>query len=151
MTNPPSRRARYSVSLARLFQLIIDMPEEDRGRLLDELSRRLEGKDGETRRAHRRQDCLLTADCAVNGRLFRQFVQDISTGGMSIQVKGNFAVGQRLTLSFSFHPDDRPFRLEAEIVRVHEDGVGVKFLHLTALQKRVIDEMITKLGSRATG
>jgi hypothetical protein len=64
---------------------------------------------------------------ATRGIAYEDFLQDISAGGVFIETRGVFSVGQTITLTFPL-PGHRHFiTVSGEIVRANGQGIGVKF------------------------
>jgi hypothetical protein len=106
-----------------LFEIILDMPFKDRRILLKEL----EEKHSQGRRKFARKPYFMPVDFATPDRAFSGFIQNISSGGLLIETRQPFSVGQQLTLSF-MRPKSRDYvKVGGEVVRTIPDGCGVKF------------------------
>jgi hypothetical protein len=118
-----SNRPNISVVTARLFEIILDMPFEDRRILLKEL----ETKHSQGRRKFARKPYFMPVDFATQDRAFNGYIQNISSGGLFIETRESLSVGQQVTLSF-MRPKSRDFiKVGGEVVRKIPDGLGVKF------------------------
>lgn len=53
------------------------------------------------KRKYARKDCFTLADYAVRGRVYRDFIRNISDGGAYIESGKAVPVGQEITLTFS--------------------------------------------------
>ena len=118
-----SNEPNISVITARLFEIILDMPFEDRRILLKEL----EAKNSQGRRKFARKPYFMPVDFATPDRAFSGFIQNISSGGLLIETRENLPVGEQVTLSF-MRPKSRDYvKVGGEVVRNIPDGLGVKF------------------------
>jgi Tfp pilus assembly protein PilZ len=63
----------------------------------------------------------------VAGRYYREFIQNISERGVFIKTTETFSKGQEILMTFMSQDYQKPFKIKGEIVRVHPNGVGVKF------------------------
>jgi len=118
-----SNEPNISVVTARLFEIILDMPFQDRRSLLKDL----EAKHSQGRRKFPRKPYFMPVDFATPQRAFSGFIQNISSGGVLIETRETLPVGQRLTLSF-MRPKSRDYvKVGGDIVRKARDGFGVKF------------------------
>ena len=112
-----------SVITARLFEIILDMPFEDRRTLL----RDLEAKNSQGRRKFARKPYFMPVDFATPDRAFSGFIQNISSSGLLIETRETLPVGEQVTLSF-MRPKSRDYvKVGGEVVRNIPDGFGVKF------------------------
>ena len=118
-----SKKPNISVVTARLFEIILDMPFQDRRTLLKEL----EAKHSQGRRKYARKPYFMPVDFATPNRAFSGFIQNISSGGLLIETRETLPVGEQLTLSF-MRPKSRDYvKVGGEVVRKIPDGFGVKF------------------------
>ena len=118
-----SKEPNISVVTARLFEIILDMPFEDRRTLL----KSLEAKHSQGRRRFARKPYFMPVDFATPDRAFNGFIQNISSGGLLIETRETLPVGQLVTLSF-MRPKSRDYvKVGGEVVRKVRDGFGVKF------------------------
>ena len=118
-----SNESNISVVTARLFEIILDMPFEDRRTLLKEL----EAKHSQGRRRFARKPYFMPVDFATPHRAFSGYIQNISSGGLLIETREDLSVGQQVTLSF-MRPKSRDYvKVGGEVVRKISDGFGVKF------------------------
>ena len=123
-----------------LYQLIIDLPENKRIRLLEDLKDVVLGK-----RANPRKACTMTTDYVLGNRAYRNFVKDISESGVFVQTSDPLALGDEIVQSFSLSNKQIPFKFKGEIVRADEDGFGVKFKNLTQYQKDILQSIFKKI------
>lgn len=118
-----SNEPNISVITARLFEIVLDMPFEDRRTLLKDL----EAKHSHGRRKFARKPYFMPVDFATPDRAFSGFIQNISSGGLLIETRDTLPVGEQVTLSF-MRPKSRDYvKVGGEVVRKVPDGFGVKF------------------------
>lgn len=79
------------------------------------------------RRKHPRQSWVAPVDYATEDRAFKDFTKDISTGGMFIETRTPFSIGQQITLTFSPSNSKEPIKITGQIVWTGSLGIGVKF------------------------
>ena len=107
----------------RINDLIRMMSDKELQALLEELEQRvLKGK-----REHRRKPFFTFVDYADKHGAYRDFVQDISTGGVFIQTRMPFSVGQEVSLTFPIPNQPEQLKIAGKIVRIGEEGIGVQF------------------------
>lgn len=125
---------------ALLYQLIIDLPENKRISLLEDLKDFALGK-----RATPRKKCTMTTDYAIGDRAYRNFVKDISETGVFVQTSNPLTIGDEIVQSFSLSNKQIPFKFTGEIVRSGKDGFGVKFKNLTQYQKDILQSIFKNM------
>jgi Tfp pilus assembly protein PilZ len=112
-----------------LFKLIVDMPLAQRMALLEQLEQSV--KNGEPssaeRRRHPRKDCLVMAEVEAGGRSTRSYLLDVSPQGAFIESLQPFAEGEPVTLSFRLPNSRSPVRVNADVVWSNGQAAGVVF------------------------
>ena len=112
----------------RLISLVMKLSEEQQESLIEELELNL----SKEKRRHARKSFITVVDFASQGRAYREFVQDISEGGVFIQASGSFLEGQDVTLTFPAVkfplPDpQKHLKISGRITRTSDTGIGVAF------------------------
>lgn len=107
----------------RIMELITNISEDQQRALLNQLEACQTGD----RREHQRTPCFIPVDYATQDQVLKGFIQDISAGGLSIQPRTSFSVGEEITLTFSPPNCQEPIKIKGEIVRSNRLGIGVKF------------------------
>ena len=108
---------------ARLIELINNLSQKQQQALLG----MLEDWQHTNRREHLRKPCFIAVDYADDERAFKDFIKNISTGGVFIETDTPFSVGRELTLTFSSSNYERPIKITGKIVRSGRRGIGVRF------------------------
>ena len=124
-----------------LFQLVLQMTPFERNELIESLDK----VNASDNREHDRKDCVLLTDYVVGDRLHKNYVKDISEGGVFIEAKGEFTVGDKIVQSLSMFDEQILFKFNGEIVRIDNEGVGVKFTNLTPYQLDTLKRVMNKL------
>lgn len=109
-----------------------------------------ERQHGKPRR-HDRKDFFMIVDYNVNDQYYRDFIQDISESGVFIKTSQTFSVGQKILMTFMSPDYQRPFKIKGEIVRVHADGVGVKFMIESQVQESALKSFTSKIQRESMG
>ncbi len=125
----------------RLTSLINNLSDEKKEQLLEILL--------EWQRREQRQDtripCLIAVDYSTSERFYRDFIQDLSNGGVFIETREPLQVGQNLSLTFSIPNTQSNFKISGKIVRAEENGIAVQFdKKLSGYQKQIIQSAISK-------
>ena len=125
----------------RLIQAVSKLSPQ-RKKMLDELLKEWERLDY---REDSRIPCFLPVDYSTNDRVYQDFINNLSKGGVYIETLSPFRVGQLLSLIFSLPSMQKTFKISGAIVRTEQDGIGVKFTkNLTAYQKELIHSAISR-------
>ena len=106
----------------RLISLILDLSSEQQKHLLE-----LELKLSKERRRHTRKSVTIDVDFASQERAYRGFIQNLSGGGVYIQISRSFYVGQDVDMIFSFPGSKENVKIVGRIARVDDTGIGVEF------------------------
>ena len=123
---------------ARLVELIKNMSEDEQRTLLKDLEERL----FEGRRKHVRKPFLMAVDYSTQDHVYKDFIQDISSGGVFIQTHMPFTVGQEVSLTFPLPSFQKHVKVIGEVVRSTPQGVGVKFKIADKDQEAMITSLL---------
>jgi len=126
---------------ARLIELIKNMPEDEQRALLTDLEEKL----FEVRRKHVRKPFLMAVDYSAQDHVYKDFIQDISTGGVFIQTHMPFSVGQEVSLTFPLPNYQKHIKVTGEVVRSTSQGVGVKFKMADQDQEAMITSLLESI------
>lgn len=108
---------------ARLIDLICDMSISQQMELLEELDHQ-EYKGG---RNDSRKDRKLLVAYEIDDYLHKDVTRDISNTGVFIETHSPPAIGEDITLSFSFSEGKKSVKISGRVVRSTPDGFAVKF------------------------
>jgi len=123
---------------ARLVELIKNMSEDEQRTLLKDL----EERTFEGRRKHVRKPFLMAVDYSTQDHVYKDFIQDISSGGVFIQTHMPFTVGQEVSLTFPLPSFQKHVKVIGEVVRSTPQGVGVKFKMADKDQEAMITSLL---------
>jgi len=126
---------------ARLIELIKNMSEDEQRTLLKDL----EEKPFEGRRKHVRKPFLMAVDYSTQDHVYKDFIQDVSTGGVFIQTHMPFTVGQEVSLTFPLPNYQKHIKVTGEVVRSTTQGVGVKFKMADQDQTAMITSLLESI------
>ena len=102
---------------------------------------------GEKSRKADRKDFFMTVDYVVNDRYYRDFIQDMSNGGVFIKTRQKFEPGQDVLMTFMSPDQQKPFKILGEIMRTLDDGIGVRFKKESQVQEEIIAALVTQIQS----
>ena len=119
---------KNSVSEARdrISAIISSMSETEIQRLLKGLEKWQQSKLRD-KREHYREHTSIYAFFEGNGLSFRDFIKNLSAGGLYIETGIPLSVTKELFISF-LHPNSKTLiKVKGKIVRIDSKGIGVKF------------------------
>ena len=126
---------------AFIFGIIDTMSEEKVRQLLKHLE---EGQKTDQRK-YDRKDFLRIIDYSVDDRYYRDFIHDISEGGLFIETSNEFSVGKKVLMTFVSPDYQKPFKVHGEIIRKHPNGIGVKFKIKSQVQQSVLRSYVNMI------
>jgi uncharacterized protein (TIGR02266 family) len=128
---------------ARLLKVIKKMSENEQLTLLKELGERV-FKD---RRKHEREPFFMVVDYSTEDRFYKDYIQDISAGGVFIQTRMPFRAGQDVSLSFPLPDHQKYIAINGEVARFTPEGIGVKFKMVNQGQEGMIKSLLEWLSN----
>ena len=106
----------------RLIALIGNMSEDHQRDLLHSLERQQRGY-----RKYPRIPCSIEAEYTVQNRVYKDFIENISAGGVYIKTNQTQSLGQKVGMTFMFAGSSKPITVTGKIVRVSAHGFALKF------------------------
>jgi Tfp pilus assembly protein PilZ len=123
---------------ASIFDMVSRMSDEE----MLALSKELKERRYRERRKYDRTDFFTIIDYSAGDQYYRDFIQDMSNSGVFIKTSQKFSVGQIIRMIFMSRDNQKPFKINGEIVRVSSDGIGVKFKIESQVQEEAIKSLI---------
>jgi len=112
-----------------------------------ELLALIDNRWGEKARKDDRKDFFMTVDYVVDGRYYRDFIQDMSDGGVFIKTRQKFESGQEVLMTFMSPDLQKPFKIPGEIMRTLDNGIGVRFKKESQVQAETISALVNQIRS----
>jgi len=123
-----------------LLKLIVDMSENQRQILLNQLENMSAKSERLDNRKYPRKDCLINATLAAQDQISGCFILDLSLYGAFVEAELPFSVGQEVRLRFSAPNHPNQLQTRGQIIWTDSQGVGVEFIQMTQKHKEVIKE-----------
>jgi Tfp pilus assembly protein PilZ len=123
---------------SRLVALIGKMSNEERQGLLHEI----ETRPFLRKRRHRRKPYFSVVDYSAQEYPFADFIRNIAAEGIFISTSTPFSFGQEVLLAFPLPVSQEHITIPGEIVRIEEEGIGVKFKTFDQELKRKIKKAV---------
>jgi Tfp pilus assembly protein PilZ len=114
--------------ILRLMERILAMNDEQRLDLLSKLEELPSEDLSMGDRDDVRKGFEKNISFSVHDRSYKAICKDISNGGLFIQTNEVFTVGQAVVLNIPFSDGSREIKVPAEIVRVSNNGIGLRFM-----------------------
>jgi Tfp pilus assembly protein PilZ len=141
MKPPADALKKYNVVIPKLFQIILNLPEDKQSVLLkyaeDLLTKEM--------RAFIRKSCSIPVSYSTYDRVYTNIIKNISQKGVFIETQRPLFVGEELMLSFSMTGLDKPLKVNGEIVQVNRSGIGVEFKNMSPYVMEMLATLIDRM------
>jgi len=137
---------------SQLCKLIVEMSEDQQVILMERLEamptvelpeRTVSLEENESSmRENPRKPCLINAHYRVQNQDFKSYILDISIGGVFIETKEKFTVGQKIELNFALPNYPKLFKLAGTISWGNPRGFGVKFNEVPVQQGEMLRSFV---------
>jgi Tfp pilus assembly protein PilZ len=141
MKVPETSLKKYNVVIPKLFQIILNLPEEKQLALLQHAEELLVKE----RRAFVRKSCSIPVSYATYDRVYSNIIKNISQKGVFIETQRPLFVGEELILSFSMPGFGKPLKVKGEIVQVSRSGIGVEFKNMSPYVEEMVATLINRM------
>ncbi len=132
------KQSKKSSATARLFELIENMSEDEQLTLLKELKQ----KPFKERREHERKTFFMVVDYSTEERVYKDWIKNISAGGVFIETHMPFSAGQEISLTFTLPNYQEYIKITGEVVRIDLHGIGVRFKMANQDQEKMIKSLL---------
>jgi hypothetical protein len=79
------------------------------------------------KRAYPRKPCFIAVDYVSGGHLSRDFIVNISAGGVLIETHRPSPVREMVSMTFELPLSRAPIKIKGQVVRIESTGIGVGF------------------------
>ena len=117
----------YNVVISKLFQIVIDLGEEQQEALLHHAEELLL----KVKRSSIRKPCSIPINFAAYDRVFSNQIINISSTGLFIETQRPLLVGDEIIMTFRLEGFDKTVRVRGEIAHATRSGVGVEFRNIS--------------------
>jgi Tfp pilus assembly protein PilZ len=131
MNIPAIKHQKYNIFLAKLFNLIIDLDEEQQQILLKEVEEKfLKEKRVYVRRAHR-----VPLRYINKFRIFSGFITNFSQDGCFIETAEPLFVGEEILMDIGLDSKIEENRIKGIVTHVNSLGIGIKYKEIINVNK----------------
>jgi len=131
---------KYNVVISKLFQIIIELNQEQQVELLHHAEQLLVKE----KRENIRRSCDISVNYAANDRVYSNQITNISANGLFIETRRSLIKGDDVIMAFKLEGFDKSLKLRGEIARANPAGMGVAFRNMSPH----IEEMIRVIVNR---
>jgi len=132
-----------SRTTTHLIELIKKMSEDEQQALLKELGERF----SKGRRKHKREPFFMVADYSTQDHVYRDYIQNVSAGGVFIETNMPFTSGQKVSLAFPLPNYQKYIKIIGKVARVTPQGIGVVFKMVNQEQETMVKSLLEWLMS----
>ena len=91
-------------------------------------------RDNKEARIYRRTPCSEDTHFSANRELFRGTIKNMSQGGIYVQTKERFVVGQEVVVAGPFGKDNEDIKRYGKIVWHDKKGIAIQFIRRNPLR-----------------
>jgi Tfp pilus assembly protein PilZ len=140
MSTQEQTQKEKNATLTKLFQIAIELNEDQQKELLDHAEQLLI----EDKRENIRRSCIIPVSYAANDRVYSNQITNISANGLFIETRRSLIRGEEVIMAFKLEGFDKSLKLRGEITRANQSGVGVAYKNVSPH----IEEMIRVIVNR---
>ena len=129
MNIPEIKYQKYNVVLAKLFNLIVDLNEEQQLHLLKEVENILFNE----KRSHVRKVSKVPVRYTNYDRIFSGFILNFSQDGCFIETDEPLFVGEEILMDIGVDGYNKAVRLKGIVAHVNRFGIGIKHKEIMTL------------------
>jgi Tfp pilus assembly protein PilZ len=123
----------------RLVELIYGASGAQRQALLRVLEK---GWEHTVRRKHSRKKCFISVDCANGSHIVKEYIKNISFGGVFVESRNTFSTGQEMTMAFvSPNNNLKPIKTTGRVAWTGSLGIGVEFKQVNKDVQRLLESL----------
>ena len=131
----------YNVVISKLFQIVIDLDEEQQEALLCHAEELLL----KAKRSGIRKPCSIPINFAAYDRVFSNQILNISSTGLFIETQRPLLVGDEIIMTFRLEGLEKPLRVRGEIAHATRSGVGVEFKNISPDIEKMLRTVIKQM------
>ena len=141
MNTQEKTEKKYNITISKLFQMIIELNEEQQKKLLHHAETLLVKE----KRDDIRKLCNIPINYASNDRVYSNQITNISANGLFIETQRPLIKGDEVIMTFRLEGFDKSLKLRGEIARTAQTGIGVEFRntspHIQDMIRYIVKQM----------
>jgi Tfp pilus assembly protein PilZ len=132
---------RYNVVISKLFQIIIELNQEQQMELLNYAEQLLVKE----KREGIRRSCDIPVNYAANDHLYSSKITNISANGLFIDTRRPLIRGDEVIMAFKLEGFNKSLKLRGEIARTNPAGIGVAFKNISPHTEEMIRMILDRM------
>jgi len=132
---------KYNLVISQLFQVIINLGEEQQEALL----RYAEELLVKEKRSGTRKPCRIPINYAAYDRVYSDHITNISPNGLFIETQRPLLIGDEIIMTFRLDGFEKPFKVRGEIAHASRLGVGVEFTDISPYLEEMLRTVIMQM------
>ena len=141
MSAQEKKSRKYNAAITKLFQIAIELPEEQQMVLL----RHAEDILAREKRIGIRKPCDIPVNYAIDYRVYTNQISNISQSGLFIDTQKPLPAGEEIIMTFHLDGFNKPLKIKGEIAHSTRQGIGVEFKHVSPYIEEMIDILIGRM------
>jgi Tfp pilus assembly protein PilZ len=132
---------KYNVAISKLFQIIIELNQEQQEELLHHAEQLL----AKEKRENIRRSCDIPVNYAANDHLYASKITNISANGLFIDTRRPLIKGDEVIMTFKLEGFDKSLKLRGDIARANQAGIGVAFKSISPHVEEMIRVIVNRM------
>lgn len=132
---------KYNVFISKLFQIVINLGEEQQEALL----RHAEDLLIKEKRSGIRKRCSIPINFAAYDRVYSNHIKNISPNGLFIETQRPMLVGDEIIMTFRLEGFDKSLKVRGEIAHATRLGIGVEFKDISPDTEEMLRTVIKRM------
>ena len=132
---------KYNVVISKLFQIIIELNQEQQKELLYHAEQLLVKE----KRENIRRSCDIPVNYAANDQLYASKITNISANGLFIDTRRPLIRGDEVIMTFKLEGFGKSLKLRGDIARANQAGIGVAFKSTSPHVEEMIRVIVNRM------
>jgi len=132
---------KYNVVISKLFQMIIELNEEQQKELLDHAEQLILKE----KRENIRKSCNIPVNYAADDHVYANQITNISANGLFIETPRPLIKGDEVIMAFKLDGFDKSLKLRGEIARANQAGIGVTYKSISPHIEDMIRAIVKRM------
>jgi Tfp pilus assembly protein PilZ len=132
---------KYNVFISQLFQIVINLGEEQQEALLQHAEDLLVKE----KRSGIRKSCSIPINFAAYDRVYSNYIKNISPHGLFIETQRPLLVGDEIIMTFRLEGFDKSLKVRGEIAHATRLGIGVEFKDINPDTEDILRTLIKRM------
>jgi len=132
---------KYNVAISKLFQIIIELNQEQQNELLSHAEQLLVKE----KREGIRRSCDIPVNYAANDHVYASKITNISANGLFIDTRSPLIRGDEVIMAFKLEGFNQSLKLRGEIARANQAGIGVAFKSISPHVEEMIRVIVKRM------